>query len=89
MNTMIVLARLGRISLNMIRSRAETLLARGVDELALAQRQHLGADRLRDVRDVDEADHERRDEQRRAVERPDARATASTVPSAIPSSTAG
>ena len=33
---------------------AEALLARGVDELALAHLQHLGADRLGDVGDVDE-----------------------------------
>ena len=39
---------------------AHALLAGGVDELALAQGQHLGADRADHVRDVDEADHERR-----------------------------
>ena len=60
---MIVDARLGRISENMIRAVAEPLLAGGVDELALAQLQHLTADRLGDVRDVDDPDHDRRHDQ--------------------------
>ncbi len=46
MKTMIVEARLGRTSENMIRHVAEALLARGVDELALAQGQHLPAQGL-------------------------------------------
>ncbi len=57
---MIVEARFGRISPTMIRTEPEPLLARGVDELALAQREHLPRDRLGDVGDVDDADDHRR-----------------------------
>ncbi len=71
MKTMIVEARLGRISGAMIRPWLESLLAGGVDELALAQEKHLPADGLRHVRDVDEPDHDRRHHQRVPVQRAD------------------
>ena len=73
--------------------RAHALGAGGLDELLLAQRQHLAAHRPRQVGDVDERDHEGRD--REAV-RPAivigpslSPPSASDVPSAIPSRITG
>ena len=89
MKTMIVEARFGRTSENMIRQWPEALLARGVDELALAQRQHLPADRFGDVRDVDDPDHDRGHQSRFVPLSGPIPPMASTVPSVTPSSTAG
>ena len=52
----------------MIRSGPDALDARGVDELLLAQAQHLAADRLGHVRHVDDADDHRRHQQRVALQ---------------------
>ena len=58
--TMIVEARLGRISPNITRSGPGPLGDRGLDELFLAQRQHLAADRPGDVGHGEDADDEDR-----------------------------
>ena len=73
--------------------RAGALGDRGLDELLLAQRQHLAADRSRHVGHVDEADDQDRDPERAAREIDSgpifSPPTASAVPSAIPSSSTG